>query len=159
MDGDVSIASSASGGVTQAQVDSLIPTASTDYSTTTSINTLVSNKLDNLIVASVTGTSLLNSTTLKRLNVTSEFTVTESAQVVDIGIDLSSYATTSYVTNAISTQANASYLDAMAFTNTRLANYTTTTALNTLLGNKQDSIVEYSVNGLTLRVGNNIGRL
>ena len=40
VDGDVSIASTASGGVPQSQVDNSISTALTDYSTTTSINTL-----------------------------------------------------------------------------------------------------------------------
>lgn len=63
------------------------------------MNTLLASKQDNLIVPSVTGTSLLNSTTLRRGSVSSEFTISEHAQVVDIdtNIDLASDATSSCV--------------------------------------------------------------
>ena len=90
----------------------MISTTVQSLYTITQVDALLLLKQDLLSVSAVSGYSLLyNNTVLKRLDFSSEFTVTDSNDNINIDIDLSSYATTTAVNTLLSGYYNKTEVD------------------------------------------------
>ena len=90
----------------------MISTTVQSLYTITQVDALLLLKQDLLSVSAVSGYSLLyNNTVLKRLDFSSEFTVTDSNDNSNIDIDLSSYATTTAVNTLLSGYYNKTEID------------------------------------------------
>ena len=86
VDGDISIAASSSGGVSQTQVDNSITSALTSYTLSRDINSAVAHKNDLLASAGGTGNAILSSNIIKRLDFDGDFTITDANNKIAVSL-------------------------------------------------------------------------
>jgi hypothetical protein len=88
VDGDISISASSAGGVTQTQVDSSIATALTSYTLTSDINSALAQKQDTLVSGVSTGDFLFDASTntVKKIDFTADFQTSNTGAKLSVAL-------------------------------------------------------------------------